>query len=126
MTKIDLRAYEETHQNEETPDFEKVALKALNAYNKIEKKFFEDDLSKVNPETPSVVVWIYHNEDDTYATEIELDGDADNMFIGEDVNRMIERALECVPSVGRTRVQPATVEDYMDCGLLGTLRVFKS
>ena len=128
---IDLVSYENSHPfNNES--FVDVAAKALADYGQIDPKFFESDLEGVHRDAVRMIMWIYSNKDNTFTVELEVpasDEEQEDCFKafedGMDVNALIEDGLAFFDdTVGRTRIFPATIEEYHDCGTIGSLTFF--
>lgn len=79
-----------------------------------------------------MIMWIYSNKDNTFTVELEVpasDEEQEDCFKafedGMDVNALIEDGLAFFDgTVGRTRIYPATIEEYHDCGTIGSLTFF--
>lgn len=127
---IDLVSYENSHPlNNES--FVDVAAKALADYGQIDPKFHESDLSCIHKDAVRMIMWIYANKDNTFTVELEeAEPDEEHedyvkTFEGTDVNALIEDGLAFFDgTVGRTRIYPATIEEYHDCGIIGSLTFF--
>lgn len=128
---IDLVSYENSHPLN-TESFVDVASKALADYGQIDPKFFESDLEGVHRDAVRMIMWIYSNKDNTFTVELEVpasDEEQEDCFKafedGMDVNALIEDGLAFFDgTVGRTRIYPATIEEYHDCGTIGSLTFF--
>ena len=128
--KIDLVSYENTHLLH-GESFVDVAAKALSDYGQIDPKFHESDLSGIHKDAARMIMWIYANKDNTFTVELEeAEPDEEHedyvkTFEGTDVNALITEGLAFFKTtIGRTRVYPATIEEYRDCGMLGSMTFF--
>lgn len=111
---IDRVSYENSHPfNNES--FVDVAAKALADYGQIDPKFFESDLEGVHRDAVRMIMWIYSNKDNTFTVELEVPASDEEQ---EDCFKAFEG------TVGRTRIYPATIEEYHDCGTIGSLTFF--
>lgn len=115
-----------------TKEFRVETAKALADYGQIDPKFFESDLEGVHRDAVRMIMWIYSNKDNTFTVELEVpasDEEQEDCFKafedGMDVNALIEDGLAFFDgTVGRTRIYPATIEEYHDCGTIGSLTFF--